>query len=283
VVDFKGRKYGADLTSRRARIVRKSGGSGHPVVDLIGDTRLDQLENYIRDSEAALYFSVPEKDALLKKVTIPKENGIAGDRLALFEFTSSLINDPDRYYFETHPLNGDSRHLVVGYNREFINGRMAMLEKSSLKPAGFKLRGWALASGYKNYCWKEGGELVCLLDISDDCTSFCLMHKDSPLTTGYVEGTLYDSENGKCISGGFLTDLSATIKYHLSLLHKSGETCPISLIIISGSSASNGVALVIEEKTGIRTVQPAVKKALFSHETVPLAPKYLVSLGLTGD
>jgi len=283
VVDLKGKKYGADITSRRARIVGKAMVSGYPVVNLIEDTKLESLETLHIGEGDELYFSVPEKDALLKPVNIRKENGFESDKLALFEFTSSLIGDTGDYYFETHHLNGDTRHLVIGYDRKFIDSLIARLEKTMVKPSGFKLRGWALASGYKNYCWKEGGEMICLLDISDDCTSFCFLRKDIPIALGHITGTLDDPDNGKCISNHYLSDLSTTLRYYRNLLTRDEENLPLSQIIISGASASNGVASLLEENLGVRTTLPAVKKALFSHETSSLAPKYLVSLGLMSD
>lgn len=283
MVDLKGKKYGADITSRRARIVGKSVIAGHPVVNLIEDTKLEALGSFHIGEEDELYFSVPEKDALLKRVNVKVENSFESDKLALFEFTSSLINNDSAYYFEAHRLNGDSRHLVIGYNREFINRLISRLEAVMVRPSGYKLRGWALASGYRNYCWKEGGEMICLLDISDDCTSFCFLRKDIPVALGHITGTLYDSDNGKCISNHYLTDLSTTLKYYRNLLVRDEGDVPLSQIIISGSSASGGMASLLEESMGVRTTLPAVKKALFSHETSALAPKYLVSLGLMSD
>jgi len=67
------------------------------------------------------------------------------------------------------------------------------------------------------------------------------------------------------------------------MLTRDEGDLPLSQIIISGASASSGVASLLEENLGVRTTLPAVKKALFSHETSAVAPKYLVSLGLMSD
>lgn len=281
MVDFRGRRFGADLTDKRIRMVGRTSSGDHPLIDLIEETPLNHFEPDYTAESGELVFSVPENRALLKGVRVSEDKGLDPEKLALFEFTSSLLDDPSGYFFETHHLNGDHSRLVVGYKRSLIEDTIVFFEKIFSRPSGFKLRGWALAEGYRNFCWKEGGELIALVDISDDITSFCLLRDNVPIRFGHVKGTLYDHENDKLLSNSYLSDLSTSLKYNCTMVSASGENLSLSQILITGSSTSSTIASLMEDYLKTRVSVPAVKKALFSPETAPLAPKYLISLGLT--
>jgi hypothetical protein len=140
-----------------------------------------------------------------------------------------------------------------------------------------------MADGYRNYCWREGGEFICLLDISPSVISYCFINKNQPIFVGSLETIdLTNNGNGK-ISGTFLSDLRAVIQYHTSDLFKAGYSAPLSLIVVSGLLAGKELNEAIEVKLGIRTISPTIKTALFESELSNRAGQFLVSLGLTVD
>ena len=280
MVEFKGRKLGADLTSNRLRLVGQKIISGHPIIDIIQEPVPDRDIELAAKTDCELYFSISEKDALIKNLKLDRDNNLDKEKLIFFEFAVSNLGDPDNFFVDFQKINGGEEYLVCGFNKDMVREKMDYWTDCLIKPSGFKLRAMALARGYLNFCWKEEGELLCIIDISDDQTSFCFLHRDCPVAFGHVSGTLYDLEDEKSISNRYLTDLSASIQYYQMRLHHAGYTAPLSRILLSGSSASNGACLILKESNGIPTTLPSVKKALFSPETSEQAPKFLVNLGL---
>ncbi len=284
MVENRIRRYGLDVTERRYRLAGRTVQAGRAIVDCLEEFRREETSSPQLESESTLYFSVPEKEAIIKKIRVPVNNGLDRDKLARYEFEASLLDNPDNYFIDTCVPNGGEDYFIIGYHREIIARRVNLLENKFILPdsqRGFRLRGWSLAQGYLNFCWKEGGELVAVVDISDDCTSFCFICHDHPVRFGHIGGFPIDNSSNEGISPHYLADLVTTLRYQQTVLAADGCTVPLSLLVLTGASASPYLAGLIEEKMRVRTSMPSLKMALFAPEIAESAGRYLTSLGLT--
>jgi hypothetical protein len=272
-------RYGADLVDDKIRIVRLSSLTGRNVIDLIDDNPADIILDRDVQRSGDLYVSIAEKDALIKSLKVPSGQNLDPDKLALFEFGTSLLDSSDNYFFEVIRQNGSSRCLVVAYNRDSVEKEFDHLENCFMKPTGFRLRALCLAKGYLNYCRQEGGELLCLLDLSGNLVSYCFLRNQNMIMAGAITEIVSGDDN----LNNFLIDFKATVQYELTVLFDHGYSLPLSLVVLSGSSASLSLAEQIEAELGVRTLLPSVKPALFRPEVLDDSHKFLVSLGLTTD
>ncbi len=273
--------YGADIVGQSLSLAGCTDSSGRMVVDLLQELNPEGIDPGLLKNSGSLRFSVPEENAIIKRITINPENSIDGARRAEFEFATTLLDDMAGFYTETHSLNGGCNFMVFGYHRHLIDKQAEFFESRLLKPIGFSLRSWSLASGYLNYCRREGGETLLLLDLSQSGVSYCFIKDTQPVLVGYISGTLPTNGNDKNILNSFLSDLKATVQYQMSLLFKAGYSTPLSLIVASGLMSGAELNGEIEERMKIRTIAPSVRTELFADEIADKAGKYLVSLGLT--
>jgi hypothetical protein len=234
------------------------------------------------DREGELYLAVPESDAIIKKVGIVTDRSLDPDRLAQFELAASLLDDPDRYYLESCESDCSDGRIAVAYDRSRIDSEVASVQEKLIKPSGFRLRSWALALGYLNYCRQEGGALIALADVSRSRASFCLLRGRSPVDIGLVTDESAHDDVGPLSCRPLLTDLAATIQYRLGR-DASRQDIPLSLLLLSGSMADDNLAAEAEAILKVKTKLPTVRKELFTDETSVDAGKYLTCLGLTVD
>jgi len=282
MVELTSRCYGADLSGDTIRLAGHTTTAGRTVVDCLEEYPSEQFGQAALGDDSRLYFSVVESEAIIKKVRIPGGTEHDSEKLALFEFGVSNPGDTERYFLETHRLGRDDNRLVVAFHRHSINQQLNFFERQAFRPSGFKLRAWALASGYRHYCWKEGGELICLVAFDGPAVSYCFLKDLAPVHLGCLENKSAVGSESKRTTP-CLTDLAATINYQLAGMFRDGCTAPLSLIVVSGRDASPEVTAELENIIGVRCCLPTPKTALFSPEVAFRAGKFLVSLGLTVD
>lgn len=283
MVELKGRKYGADPRGVSVCIAGKSFAAGKEIIDILIQTDFSSLgqDSFGRDGE--IYFSVGEKEAIIKRVKILPSEGFDPEKLALFELQGCLPGGPGQYYFESYCLDGRPERLAVAYPRDIIDNKIILFESNIARPRGFRLRALALSAGYLHYCSHAGGELICLLDINSDEITYCFLDDKRPVKTGSLFYQNDGQPGNPFLPSDALVDLAATLQYQTSLLFQDGFLVPLSLIVLSGMKAEKELAAQIEKSTRVRTIQPSIRKELFRPELLAVAHKYLVSLGLTVD
>ena len=281
MVDTARHIYGADLVGQSFRIASCTDSSGSRLINALDEFNIENMKPDLVDKMGHLYFSVPESRAIIKRVKIPSGKNIDDNKLALFEFSSTLLDDIDDFHIEIHSLNGNSDYLDFGYRRQLIDNDSDFYEKLFIKPFGFRLRSWALATGYLNFCQRDGGDFICLLDISVGGVSYCYINGDMPIMVGSIPDKAFADSNDHEILKRSLFDLTATLQYRQDILFKNGCTAPLSLIVISGQSASENLRGMIEEKVGVRTIFPKMRTSLFTSDVAERADRFLINLGLT--
>jgi hypothetical protein len=283
VVEFTKKRCGLDTADGGKRLIVRTVESGMAKIDGIIEIEPGMKPESVLDDEYDLYFSVPETDAIIKRVNIPESGTLDPKRVALFEFSQTLLDPPDAYYTDVYDLNGQSEKLTVGYNRACVDEKIDNLTGRFVKPSGFRLRSLALADGYRYFCKPEGGELVCLLDICASIGSYCFLWNGFPTHPGL----LYNGKSTKNINPGgdsrFAIDLAATLKFQLATLFSSGRSVPLSRIFVSGTIVDDSMMKKIESLMKVTTSFPTMKDSSFAPEMVNEARKHLVGLGLTAE
>jgi hypothetical protein len=254
--------------------------AGRSVVDTIIDVPSNQVDSSAIDKDGDLYWAVSENNAVIKRVKIPSDKNLDPDSLARFEITASLLESADEYYVESYRVNGVSERLAIAYHRTVIDQNVAYLQENFMKPSGFRLRSWAMASGYLNCCHHEGGNLICLVDINLAMASYCFIQNNLPIDVGIVMNRISSKESNDAISLDFILDIVATIEYRLAGINRPNISVPLSLLLITGSSADSELARMLENRIGVKTGLPNLKKELFANDILPGAFRYLVCLGL---
>jgi hypothetical protein len=282
-VNLRKKRFGIDIDRNRARIAGASLTADRKAVDTIIDVDLGQLDREVIDREGELYLAVSESDAIIKRVEVISDRSLDPDKLAQFELAASLLDDPERYYLESCGSGRADGRIAVAYDRSLIDTEIAFLQEKLIKPSGFKLRSWAMALGYLHYCRQEGGALVCLIDISPNRASFCLLRDRTPIDFGFVTNHTDRDKSDSASCWTLLTDLAATIQYRLGRNFRSRQDIPLSLILLTGSAADDELAAKVETVLRVKTRLPALKKELFADNASVGAEKYLACLGLIVD
>ncbi len=281
MVELTSRRIGGDITGNRIRFASRTQSAGTNMIDAVGDYALDDDPAEIQATESELYFAVPEADAVIKRVGLPADRNLDLRQAALFELTTSLIDDVSRYYLEAYDLNGDEEKLAVAYNRQCVDLRISQLTERVCKPTGFKLRSLSLADGYRQFCRSVGGELICLMDLSPAVCSYCFLYHDRPVLLGAVTCPKITSgpESGACSMS--VIDITATLKFQQAVLFSSGKSAPLSRILVSGAKADETLVDRIATMMKAPAEFPSMKVSTFAPGVAAEAESYLVSLGLT--
>lgn len=282
MVTFTNQRYGVDMTSDRIRIAGRTSASGRIKVDSIYDINLTDFNNTTLNKDADYYFSIPEKEAIIKWVTIIPEGNLDPIKLIQFELTGMLGDGCDDYFFDCYFIDPKSKNLAIAYNRHLIEDKIENLQKRIPKPSGFRLRSLAMASAYNNYCLPESGRFICLMDISTHSCSYCFLKETNPILIGGFENGIGEEVNEQT-NKKFAVDLSAILQYELSKIARDGYSIPLSSIIITGPATGSDLSANIEERMKIKTISPRLKKEIFTEDIYTEAGKYLVCLGLTVD
>jgi hypothetical protein len=283
VVTFTNRRYGIDFLSDRIRIAGRTSAAGRITVDSLHDYDAADFNSEMVRNDGDYYFSIPEKEAIIKWITIVPEGNLDPVKLIQFEMAGMLADNDENYYFDCYYSDPKSRNLAIAYNRNLIERKIKKLQEKIPKPAGFRLRSLAMASAYNNYCLHESGQHICLMDISSHSCSYCFLKENNPILIGGFENGIGENEVSEENSKKFALDLSAILQYELSKLARDGYSIPLSSIIISGPAAVSDLPVKIEERMKVKSIPPRLKKELFDEKIYAEAGKYLISLGLTVD
>ncbi|SYZ74645.1 hypothetical protein TRIP_C90273 [Candidatus Zixiibacteriota bacterium] len=281
MVDLKERHIGLNVVGDKILIAANRSGGGLMVVDTLDDLKHLSHKGAFKNESGTLHFGVSEKEAVIKRVRIPASTNLDREKLILFEFLASLPGKEENYYLETHNLNGCPECLAVAYRRENIQRQIEECKSRLFAPSGFRLRSLAMASAFKHFSIPMGGDMICLLDISGDDITFCILDRGLPAAIGQLSNDYVCLEKEIYNTRGLLVDLAAILQYHLSLLFTGGHSAPLSLVILSGTEANADLAAIIGEKLKIKTLLPEFRSELLAGDLIPSAHQYFINLGLT--
>ncbi len=281
MVELKHRRFGLDICGSRMVLASRSMEAGLNVIDMIEEVPDDNLEKRLKSNEGDLYFSIGENNALIKRIAQPYDLGLDETAVARFEFASSLLDDPEKYFIDIHESESTKARLAVGYNKSKVDEIIARLGTRPDRPAGFKLRSLALAKAYLNLCKAEGGRLVCLIDIEKDRCTYCFVYDKTAVLPGALWFSSNNGHDSNSQSDGNMLDLAATVQYHLAELSRGGLSDPLSRLIVSGPGIDDVILSRLEKllKVSAGRVQPS--KGSFKDDLHLKALEAMVALGLT--
>lgn len=281
MVELKRRRFGLDINGPRMTLASRSIEAGLNVIDFIEDVDENSLAEKLTPYDGDLYFSVGENNALIKRIAQPYEHGLDETAVARFEFSSSLLDDPDKYFIDIHDVGPVKTKLAIGYNKSRVDDIISRISKNNEHPTGFKLRSLALAQAYLNLCQAEGGRLVCLLDISETYGAYCFIHEKTPVLPGALRLGAGNGDNQNGGPAADLLDLAAMVQFQLAGLAKSGLSDPLSRLIVSGPRADDVVLSRLEKSLHVSAGPPRLIKTAFKDDLGTKAPDAMIAIGLT--
>jgi len=281
MVETGGIRYGLDILPGRVVFARCSGSREEMNINRLEEVPTDEIRPGLVDRDGQIFFSIPEKEAIIKRVMIPDMPEIDPDKLAKFEMLASLIDDPEDFYLESFALNGPPYRLSVAYNRAAVDTRYAFVEKNLIRPAGYRLRSLALATGYMEFCRKESTDLVCLVDIGSEIVSYCFLDDNRIIWPGAMDRI--EPSGGISAAGidSFALDLVAVLKYRLALLAPGDRSAHLSQVVLAGPAADEELARRLGKSLSAEVTFPEILPHRLEGSSASVAARFLVSLGLT--
>jgi hypothetical protein len=283
MVEISGAKYGISLRGNGCTLARRTLSAGREIIDLLEKDAFGIKEAIPSPEEGEIYFAVDQREAIIKRIPIRRLANIDLDKMVIFEMMSCLPGSADDYYFENYPCEGRPMRLGVAYPRNIIDAKASLIKERFFRPRGYKLAGLALASAYAHFGRREGGELICLIDVDPYQAIYCFVNGDFPLWSGVIPLGSAPAEKDEMTNPSFLADLTATLKYQETLLFQAGYSAPLSLIILSGESADDELAAQMSKLARTKAALPSFKKELFSSDLADRAYLFMLNLGLTVD
>lgn len=234
-----------------------------------------------------LFFNVDQRLAVVRKIRIQPSSPVKAAELIRFEMSQSLLEPPDRFYFDFLPIddeNGFRRFISIAYHLREIDRQIEAYTSHLQKPSGFKLDAIALSSGYLTFCRQEGGEFHILANIESDSVAMAVLYKQKIRLISRPEinpGQSIDDERAKVIAAEF----RIIIDFLLAELFEEGLTIPLSRMILSGEHASNQpLRKALSDQLKIEIARPRFNEGYFKHtDKVPddnAAERFLIPLGL---
>ena len=280
MVTLRDKIHGLDFQENGARLATVVSASGLLTVENLQELPSDELKSSMFDTNAELYFSVPDNEAIVKRIRITGDHTLDPEKLALFEFVSALPEDSYNYYLETYRLNGERQRLAVAYHRFPVQERISHLEKIITRPSGFRLRSLAMIEGFRKFCRPEGGELICLVNIDRSQPTLAFLNRGATVAVGAIE-LVFPFETEPLQTKSCLIDITAFVGFRLASLFSDGFTAPLSLAVLSGEMAHDSLARDLSQSLRINAVLPNFREEVLTEGKNLTAHKFLVSLGLT--
>jgi len=280
MVNLRGKIYGLDLYDDTLRVATLIAAPGTISIDSLSEIPFNQLRREFFDSGAELYFSVPDDEAVVRRLRLPDDLTLDPEKLALFEFAACLPEDSLNYYLETYRINGERRHLAVAYHRSLVQRRIEQWENLIARPSGFRLRSLALAEGYRRFCRRDGGEVICLINIDSSQTFLVFVNHDAVVSTVALNLQLPDEADSIALKSA-LIDIAASVRYQNALIFNDGFTAPLSLAVLSGQRANLSLSQELASILRTNVVLPTILNNLLPENQTVSGCQFLVSLGLT--
>jgi len=240
----------------------------------------------LEDGEVVL--AVPDDQVIVKRLVLPDEPAADRPERAKFEMSQALLEDERGFCFDTVNTGRQDRLLGLIMRRESLsklveqNTGGLFIERPSLS---YRMRAVALGRGYVEFCRRQAGELVCLVDFHDQLASVCFVYQKHVLAVSHMR---LNNPEGRQLADlpRLAVELKTLVNLQMSLLFSEGITVPLSSLIVTGEGVTEQVteALARHFPGGVGT--PQINTGFFADPSnlteIPI-DNYLISLGLTID
>ncbi len=231
-----------------------------------------------------LVLSVPDSQVLVKRLRLSEHDGPDIRERCRFELAQSVLEPENMFQFDLLAANDDHCRLGLIYRRERLENLLPEYHLEG-EPAGveYLIRAAALGRGYLSFCRQIPGELVALVDFTDDLASICFVHHKRlvELTHLVLGGADLSSESSlKRIA----VELRTVVNFKLASFADRGTNLPLAGLVLNGSQVDERVQAIFVEYFPVGVSTPEIHLG-FIGDTVDLkgvSPEnYLVALGLT--
>lgn len=250
-------------------------------------TITDNNVEQVKDQNCRLFFNVPDRITIVKKIQIRPGSLIETPDLVQFEMAQSLLEPQQDFYFDALPLtagDSDRQYLSVAYHRREIDLLMDRYQAFLRRPSGFKLNAVAMVDAYLAFCQTVPGDLQVLADIETDSVTIAIVYRRKLHGTGRLElhpGNEISSETAHALA----VEFKMTLSYYLTELFQQGITVPPSHIILSGYHAGNSlIAEALARQISAEITLPPFHDGYFQLDNKdgepPRLERFFIPLGL---
>jgi len=230
--------------------------------------------------------AVPDAELQIKRLhlTGPKNSG-QRNRL-LYELVQSVLEDEQLFVYDVHPAGQEGDWFGLIFRRHVLERLKLDCGLAGAKmapPLVFLPRSMALGRAYLNFCRREEGDLICLVDLSNGAASICLVRGGNVIdlaSLALAEGCLDSAVEREQLA----VDLKTIISFRLSSLMDRGISTPLSNLVLSGLGADDDLRNVVQSYFPVGVKAPSINPGYLIdsvREAEPAPERFLVALGLT--
>ena len=240
----------------------------------------------LEDGEVVL--AVPDDQVIVKRLTLPDSPAADRPERARFEMSQTLLENELSFRFDTIDTGQQDRLLGLIMRRESLSNIVErntgglFAERPSLS---YQMRAVALGRGYIEFCRRQAGELVCLVDFHDQLASVCFVYQRHVLAVTHMRAANPDSRQLSDLPR-LAVELKTLVNLQLSLLFSEGITVPLSILIVTGEAVTEQVTEALARHFPGGVAAPRINSGFFADPSklneIPI-DNYLISLGLTID
>jgi hypothetical protein len=280
-----GRHIGIDRRGNTFYAVEVDFDAGRPSIVRFyrGDTSPAGDEAWAGDTSIAV--TVPDDLAIVKAICPGSGQFPSVEDRLRFELGQSLLEDESVFHFLIQPTGNERRYLGAALRRHLLSelrSGYGLEEQTDADPV-YQLRSFALGRGYLNFCRRESGDLIALVDLCHGRVSVCLVYRDQivdviSLKPGEASPDAPEARDRLAV------DLKTVVNFRLAGLMEAGVTVPVSSLLITGQDVDPSLIEAVRRYFKVNIGQPAFHEGCFAGQDLSDPAEralYLAALGST--
>lgn len=253
--------------------------TGRPEIKELVRFDHNEVEGHHLLENAQIILSIDESRAMIKTLNLNEPDQSLLEAKARFELAQTVLDDESGFLFDTVATGFENTYIGTIVRRKSLDLSGRFLIDKQLK---FSVRAAALARAFTTFCRRDGSQLVCLADMTDDLISICFVYQDNLIGICHLglDGLDLNSESDfETIS----VELKTLINFRLESFFERGITVPLAKLFVSGAVGSKEFLEKLRTHFTVDISTPQINSGFFPDRaglnSIPL-DQYLVALGL---
>jgi len=277
-------KIGIDYRGGLFYVARIDHGTGRHEVKALLRLEKQHLGDHHLLQGGQLILSLADENVLVKRLQLDNDD----DLLVQFELAQTLPDQSTDYYFDSVTSGLERQVIGLAVRRDRLREYVATIlgdRAAIFSDARYQMRAAALAAGYLNFCRRTGGDLVCLADFTPASASLAFTYQGMVVDVCHLPLAKFDLALLES-SARMAVEMKTLVNFRCAALFSEGITTPLSSLIVSGETVTNGLIKNIQSMFTIDISRPAINTGFISSQAdltgVPLE-NYVVALGLAAN